>query len=287
MTLASLTALLPKTAAIRRFANTEGREKADREADRMPATLREERAITFNPEAYPLDMIIAKMLLQSGDPSQLGLIHELAEIGTGSCRGRPTVINKRYRNRGISVGDMADEFRFMCGRFVEDVVAPALNCSDGLVYQADPVLRCHIPGDAPLGAPHRDESYGRQPWEVNVWLPITPVMASNSLWVESSPGKEDWHPFESEAFGKAFLFWGSQCTHFTLPNETGRTRVSLDIRVVPRSLFVDHYVSPLSKSGSANHFLGGSYTDLDTERLWRHEQQRQSPSGVSVDGDRG
>ena len=32
-------------------------------------------------------------------------------------------------------------------------------------------------------------------------------------------------------------FWGAQCMHHTRPNETERTRVSVDFRVVPRSCF--------------------------------------------------
>jgi ectoine hydroxylase-related dioxygenase (phytanoyl-CoA dioxygenase family) len=76
------------------------------------------------------------------------------------------------------------------------------------------------------------------------------------------------HPFELE-WGRAVHFWGSQVLHMTKPNDTATTRVSLDFRVIPKELYVDNYVSPLGRSGRADHVLGGSYTDTETERAWR------------------
>ena len=64
-------------------------------------------------------------------------------------------------------------------------------------------------GQAALGAAHIDYSYKRQPTEVNVWIPLTPVDARNTLWVESAPGQEDYAPFVGD-YGEAFLFWGNQ-----------------------------------------------------------------------------
>ena len=35
------------------------------------------------------------------------------------------------------------------------------------------------------------------------------------------------------------LFWGAQCVHYTQANETDVTRVSIDFRIAPRSIFLD------------------------------------------------
>ena len=57
-----------------------------------------------------------------------------------------------------------------------------------VVYQLEPTLRVHMPGQRALGAKHVDYSYKRQPTELNVWLPLTKVGEGNTLWAESTPG---------------------------------------------------------------------------------------------------
>lgn len=52
---------------------------------------------------------------------------------------------------------------------------------------------------------------------------------------DRSPGAGDFVPFAA-SFGEAVRFWGACCEHFTVANESDRTRVSLDFRVVPRSV---------------------------------------------------
>ena len=66
---------------------------------------------------------------------------------------------------------------------------------------------------------------------MNWWLPVTRVWGTNSLQLESSPDRGDFEPLELEA-GEVARFWGNQCRHGTVLNETGATRVSLDFRVV-------------------------------------------------------
>jgi hypothetical protein len=67
---------------------------------------------------------------------------------------------------------------------------------------------------------------------LNFWVPLTAVDPSAALWVESAAGREDFHPLT-----RATRFDGRRCLHFTLPNRSERTRVSLDFRVVPGALY--------------------------------------------------
>jgi len=41
----------------------------------------------------------------------------------------------------------------------------------------------------------------------------------------------DWHALEL-TYGQFCSFYGNQCRHFAKPNDTGKTRVSLDFRAV-------------------------------------------------------
>ncbi len=89
-------------------------------------------------------------------------------------------------------------------RFVREVVLPHFGCD--ILYQAQPVWRCVLPGSVPPCAPHCDADYFHDPSEVNFWMPLTPVGGSNSLYCESEPGKGDFQSFEL-CFGELMRFY--------------------------------------------------------------------------------
>ena len=81
--------------------------------------------------------------------------------------------------------------------------------------------------------PHIDGMYGLPAGSLNFWVPLTAAPdPSAALWVESAAGREDFHPLT-----RATRFDGRRCLHFSLPNRSERTRVSLDFRCVPGGLF--------------------------------------------------
>eukprot|EP01063_Lacrimia_lanifica_P018661 TRINITY_DN25570_c0_g1_i1.p1 TRINITY_DN25570_c0_g1~~TRINITY_DN25570_c0_g1_i1.p1 ORF type:complete len:305 (+),score=98.93 TRINITY_DN25570_c0_g1_i1:24-938(+) len=97
-------------------------------------------------------------------------------------------------------------------------------------------LRVQPPAENNIGYAHCDAQYQHQPGQINFWLPLTEANARNSLYVESSPGNGDFHPFLGGA-GDVFRFYGNQCFHHTVANTSDVTRVSIDFRVVPGSCF--------------------------------------------------
>ena len=95
-----------------------------------------------------------------------------------------------------------------------------------------------------------------------MWLPLTPTFGSNTLWTESAPGRGDFRPVELSP-GQAMLFWGHQCEHYTVPNTTDSTRVSLDFRVIPEErLYCDEYLNSHRRDGLPRFGLGGFYGAL-------------------------
>lgn len=123
-------------------------------------------------------------------------------------------------------------------KLVAEVVAPLLGSPPGgLVYQAVPSIRCHLPGTArPLLTLHCDAEYHHPPSELNFWLPLTSTFGANTLWTESAPCRGDFRPLELE-YGQLHAFYGNKCRHYTLPNTTDITRVSIDFRVLPRRVY--------------------------------------------------
>ena len=145
------------------------------------AELRKLCRFKFDAGRWDLRAFVRKMLLQEAqDKVPLELLHTLPEFQGPGRYGRPTKINRRWRNRGGNVtGDMKDEWRALYGQFVDTVVRAelerALPLGDRgkeLVYQNLPVLRCQVPSLKPLGKRHRDEQYGRQPGEINFWVRV-------------------------------------------------------------------------------------------------------------------
>ncbi|EED91199.1 predicted protein, partial [Thalassiosira pseudonana CCMP1335] len=98
-------------------------------------------------------------------------------------------------------------------------------------YQAFPCVRVVRPGEFSIG-PHADSAYGHHPCSINFYLPLTQIGGSASLFLESHPGSEDWHPIEG-SYGIVKHFAGAICAHWTPENHGDFTRVSLDFRIIP------------------------------------------------------
>lgn len=145
-------------------------------------------------------------------------------------------------------------FHDLYQRFVEEWVMPQFGCD--LLVQAEPVLRCVLPGSVAPCKPHCDADYYHDPSEVNFWVPMTHVFGVNSLWVESAPGASDFRPIEA-CYGQAVRFYGNRCAHFTVPNSGGSTRISFDFRVIPAALAA----TPVGVA-SSQHLRDGGYYKL-------------------------
>ena len=145
-------------------------------------------------------------------------------------------------------------------RLLREVVLPQIADPRGLLFQRSPTFRCHVAaGGEATGVAHRDVDNGHPSAEINYWLPLTRAGGSNSLYTESAPGQADFAPFDAE-YGELIRFWGAQCLHYTLPNETTRTRVSFDFRVVPRSCYVEEECA----GGRADPYRPGEfYGEMD------------------------
>ncbi|CAD7961383.1 unnamed protein product [Amoebophrya sp. A120] len=106
--------------------------------------------------------------------------------------------------------------------------------------QATPCIRVQTPSTQRLTLPHIDAMYGHQPGQINFWLSLNEtdgtVKGSNSLFSESFPNRGDFRSFDV-CRGELVRFYGNKCLHFTEPNKTEWSRVSLDFRIVPGSCF--------------------------------------------------
>ena len=170
-------------------------------------------------------------------------------------------------------------------RFIADWVVPHVG-NVPILYQRKPILRVVLPDSVPPTKPHCDADYYHDSNEINFWMPFTRVWGSNTLWSESAPGKGDYAPFECGP-GELVRFYGNRCRHYTLANDSGGTRVSIDFRVIPFHLYTpptpfaeraSKHALDIGTSKKGYYALAGEdRLDADARaalRRWRDDGQR-------------
>ena len=258
------------------------------------APLRPWAMLEFDPEKWrPLCAATASQL--GCELHELSLLHEI-----DAARGITKRKNRR-RTTGarLDVDALQDMVRAY-EQFVCEVVAPHVAESfigpcDEVVFQAVPSLRVAVPSSKAAGQRHRDGAYGHQPGQINFWLPLAPAHGNNTLWLEPPSSADDaedvgagrqhlqspdaW-PLEG-SFGTLHRFHGHACFHFTKPNDTPTTRVSLDFRVIPGPCYDDDWSgSRNQETGVQCFFIGGYYAKAAFDgRRWAVRRETKPGGG--------
>ncbi|KAL7460198.1 hypothetical protein ACHAXS_000661 [Conticribra weissflogii] len=231
--------------------------------------------------------------------------YELREAFKTSC-GLPSKIDlaQIHTHGGSSIkADMMTSFRSdpsyfqaVYDHFVRSVCAPLVASMakehgngndhiDEIYYQSFPCVRVVRPGEFSIG-PHADCAYGHHPCSINFYVPLTQIGGSASLYLESKPGSEDWHPIEGN-YGVVKHFAGAICSHWTPENHGDTTRVSFDFRLIHGSLF--HALkcggSKLGGVKDVYRLKEGYYSccrapeEKASETIWTREGQLLPPDG--------
>lgn len=151
-------------------------------------------------------------------------------------------------------------------------------------YQSFPCLRINQPGEFSIG-PHADVNYGHHPCSVNCYVLLTDITEANSssiLFLESAPNRQDWHPILGK-YGKVHCFHGALSTHWTTDNNTDTTRVSLDFRIIPGSLYDSLKCGGSVPGGKKDVYRAkNGYYDLcckTADGAWIRQETMHSPLG--------
>jgi hypothetical protein len=118
---------------------------------------------------------------------------------------------------------------------------------EDIVVQKEPSFRICLPNNTALGkcvtdtdseiiGMHCDGDYNHPKEEINFMLTITGQEETNSCYIETEPKKGDFFPVKL-AKGDFMSFYGNQCRHYNKVNRTGKTRISIDFRVIPYSQY--------------------------------------------------
>jgi ectoine hydroxylase-related dioxygenase (phytanoyl-CoA dioxygenase family) len=121
-------------------------------------------------------------------------------------------------------------------RFIAQIIKPLFWYENEIVYQTVPTFRAHLRNNVSVGEFHRDRDYSHSPCEINFHLPFTDTNEMNSIWLESKEGLEDFKP-QIVKYGQILVFDGANLKHGNKVNTSSSTRVSVDFRVIPGSLY--------------------------------------------------
>lgn len=207
--------------------------------------LRQERAFLFDEHSYPMQHLLGRAL-------QIDDLTRLHELGRTSDDLVTSLLRDQDRRRAFHAAYDGFVTAF-CIPLVHSLAITQSVChtsssstADQITYryQAFPSLRVVQPGD-PASPPVCDTMLGHSIGCLHFCIPLTPSQGDNAaLYVESHPGREDWHPLQTRAFGLGFVFDGARCLYFDLGGDARHgTSVSLHFRVLL-------YREPRGRSGA-------------------------------------
>ena len=169
-----------------------------------------------------------------------------------------------------------NEFISLYYRFVKEVVLPLFKTEDDrFIVQKDPCFRIHLPNNTALGKRttmgdpedkigiHCDGEYGHPGGEINFMVTFGNQQGTNSCYVESSIGSEEYIPLEMK-YGEFMSFYGNKLRHFNKTNNTGDARVSIDFRIIPISKYNDEN-NTVSLHGKRPFRVGGYYIEISRD----------------------
>jgi hypothetical protein len=202
-----------------------------------------EKKFSYSTTEYPFQELMKKILGLQGDLTQA---HSLIEGATEWAQisfqnDTSTEFHKKYY-KSSHYHEMVELYQ----RFLQTWLLPQLE-EDEYIVQKEPSFRIHIPNNTALGKRgdekdeeqiglHCDADYNHPSGEVNYMLTVTGQSDTNSCYIESEPGKGDFHPI-AIAYGEVFRFYGNKCRHYNKRNISQNTRISFDFRVIPASKY--------------------------------------------------
>lgn len=204
----------------------------------LPASLREEQVLRYDFSKYDFCSPVAEEFLGlplscDGNPRARAChaAQRLLEYRAGSevSTWRPCMNRNNWSSSAGANHQLVRGCEKLCAvyeTFLRQVVGPHMvrlyyrvvpekGRRVKVLYQFPPTIRVFCPEEvfkqedsAPeerrfksLGRLHNDAEYGHQAAEVNFWLPLTDMHPSNTMWVESQPGRRDWRPILLRAPG--------------------------------------------------------------------------------------
>ena len=166
----------------------------------------QEAELQYDTSRFPLAAAFARVL--DVEEASLRNLHLLFHKDLGRMKDRD---EKSAMLRPFCDPSRRRIFHDVFLTFVLDYIAPHVHsvthCHQ-FYFQVFPCIRVVRPREFSIGI-HCDANYGFSQANINFYVNLTPIYGTNSLVLESTPGKEDWHTIEAE-YGMIRRFHGMQ-----------------------------------------------------------------------------
>jgi len=237
----------------------------------------------YKKEKYPFSDIIIKLLIDRG---YLKNYIPLESIHQNLLSNDMEVDKNQINNIVKSFYDTNLEMSILYKKFMEDEVVPIIGKT--CYFQKTPTNRFSFPFSTGMNERdfHNDIMLGHPPQEINVWIPFTDASKSLSfkilplsfslellkiynynlvnlhraIWQDDELFKkiQNKSTFVKINTGQILLF-DSRCIHASTLNKSNFTRVSMDVRVIPKN---DYLNLPIKYQGTGrmqSNFAPGDY----------------------------
>jgi len=157
-----------------------------------------------------------------------------------------------YHKKFYNSLDNDNRLKSLYDNFISKVIKNLFD--EEIIYQVTPTFRLQAIDNVSVFAFHKDTEYGHSDKTINFFLPITKCYDTNALWVESGSSFE---PIECD-YGDLITFDAVNLLHGNKVNKTGKSRISLDFRVMKMVDYSETSKQTLSKNRRL--ILGDYYT---------------------------
>ena len=224
----------------------------------------------YDVDKYPFISMVEKLF----DVNDLSEIHNILsedvykeKLFSNEKDDATLLHNKFYKKLNSGWKDFNETYE----NFVKMVMVDVFG-ENSIIYQASPTFRVQLPNNIAVGgnkkdSPERygwhkdtDGEYNHPPFEKNFIVPLTNSKETASVYIETYPNSNEFEPANMKA-GGFFQFAGGECIHGNKKNVTGKSRVSLDFRIVLKDEYDEEY-SKSSKLKGKNFVVGGYYNEL-------------------------
>jgi hypothetical protein len=149
--------------------------------------------------------------------------------------------------------DTDSRFQEQYKQFIITYIKPLFPNESLVLYQTTPNIRISFPQSTAIGfrstdpsadiiGLHSDSEFGHSEHEMNFVIPITNMFYTNSIYFEKYIDSPDtFNDYENLLLKKNEFFrcYFNRLRHYNRINETGKTRISIDFRIIPYSKYND------------------------------------------------
>ena len=186
--------------------------------------------LSYDQAKYPFKMLAENIL-----SCDLDLVHLEEDLVKTSGHSELTVAHRLFFD---SFYEKVNESYLA---LLHEVLLPLFD-GEPMVVQKIPTLRIHQPYGKASKDFHVDSDFGHLDGSINFWLPLTDLEAERSLILDKSDlssGVDTGRTPVEMSEGEILRFDAINIKHGNWVNTTSKSRVSMDFRLVPESLFYD------------------------------------------------